>query len=152
MNRTAAIRYHIAANPGCTVAAIREAAGLGAQMVSNACKKMAGRGLLISTPIEGVYNRCTYATGRAVLIDRTERAHIANRNKAAARRSAAEQPSVRKTGLRALLTDLVRTDTQVAYGATPDTEAWLAAGGHLERLPGFRYVLPPTMPYGARFW
>ena len=151
MNRTAAIRDYIAANPGCTVAAIREATGLGSQMVSNACKKMAGRGLLISTPIEGVYNRCTYTTGRAVLIDRAERAHIANRNKAAARRSAAEQPSVRKTGLRAMLTDLVRRDPQVAYGETPDTEAWLAAGGHLERLPGFRYQYARCMPLGPRY-
>lgn len=150
MNQSEAIRAHIAANPGSTVASIRAALGMRADLVSNACKKMALRGILRSRPIPGVYNRCTYVTGRALLIDRTERARLANRNKAIARRSAAQQPTLGKSVLRSLLTDLVRRDTQVAYGATPDTDAWLAAGGHKEVLPAnwqqpTRY---PQMGYG----
>ena len=144
MNQSATIRAFIAANPGATVATIRAATGIRTETVSNACKKMARYGLLVSTPIEGVYNRCTYVTGRELLIDRTERAHIANRTKAAARRSAAQQPSVGQMRVRLSMTDCVRKDTQAAYGATPDTEAWLAAGGH-------KQIIASTMQPYTRF-
>jgi len=148
MNKSEAIRAYVAANPGATVATIRAALGFDAQMVSNACKKMAKWGLLVSTPIAGVYNRCTYTIGREVLIDRTERARMVNRVKAEQRRTQAQQPSVGKAMMRRVMTDLVRQDTQVAYSATPDTDEWLAAGGHVQVIPA-KWQAPTRYPMYA---
>ena len=150
MNRTAAVRDYIAANPGSPVSAVAKGTGLCPRMVSNGCKKMAKRGLLIATLVPGPRLRYVYSQGRAVLIDRTERARMATRAKFA-NRPANQQPSAGRMRVRALIQDCAKSEPAVKAVAGQSVDEYMANGGRVEVLPGFRYQPPSVLPVGPRY-
>ncbi len=155
MNRTAAVRDYIAAHPDSTVSEIVAGTGLCPKLVSNGCKKMALRGLLVAHPIQGRRPNSprgyySYTIGRPAIESRSERAALATQARMA-KRPPSQQPSVKKRSLRLALTDICAKSAMIAAPSTaPETSDQFAArGGRIEVISGFcpvpSYVRPARM-------
>lgn len=142
MNKSESIRAYIAANPGTSPRQIGHGTGIDAHFVSNTCRKMSQRGLLIASRIEAADSKhgrpeFTYTVGRTKLITREERGPLSHANRAP------------KAGLRAFLTDLVRKDAPVAYtGPTESSDEAIARGVRVEVIPA-KWQQPTRYPMYA---
>ena len=149
MNRTAAVRDYIAANPGAFTGDVATATGMCPKLISNACRKMARRGLLRETSVirpGETRTRYMYTTGRDVIPPR-ERACMSTR-KRMERRPAAQQPKLKP---RWIVQDTVAPKATARAIVAQTSAEWEAQGGHVEVLPGFRYQAASVRPYGARY-
>lgn len=145
MNTCQAIRDYVTANPGQTVKAIAVALGLVQDDVMHLCYRMTTRGMLVRT----VRLRFkTFTIGRPVERpvtldkslppDQVMAKRIANRKQLNAKHTA-KRKMVREAASLAQRQWAGATDALICVPAAitnePETvEAWLARGGHVERL------------------
>lgn len=154
MNFAAQVRHFISANPGVNYLQVAAALEKTPTPINKLCNKMAKRGLLVA---DRSVTPAAYRIGRAPLLDRESPAEVlAARNRASKRASDARRRE-REKMLRARrrLVEIIEAapcEGKPAPVVAQTVDEFIARGGRVEILPGFKQA-PPKCTVGlSRFF